>query len=287
MDLEKAVTVTTFLKMTDADLAAAELRSAGIECTISSDDAGGVYPSLSLIKLLVDPSQLDQARQILNDLHAVESSEPFSQSDTPPALPKPTVPPPPFAKFGWGLLVGAGVGALLHWGYVESGQFGRHTFRYDNDGDGLYDEVHVWLNGTIEESRYDRNADGRIDQWSYYQKGTPSTEQSDSNFDGRPDVWSEAGPRGSYISSRFDSDFNGIADAFTLFKDGQAVQTDWRPNGTNVTMLRQVLEHGVLKEDLADTDGNGQFDVQVVYDPFNKPVTTNWLGLLIKSASPP
>lgn len=67
MDLEKAVVVKTFLKLNDADLAAAQLRSAGIECTISADDAGGLYPPLALIKLFVDPSDAEDARRILDE----------------------------------------------------------------------------------------------------------------------------------------------------------------------------------------------------------------------------
>ena len=67
MDLETAVVVKTFLKLTDADLAAAQLRTSGIECSIASDDAGGVYPALALIRLLVDPGNAELARRILDE----------------------------------------------------------------------------------------------------------------------------------------------------------------------------------------------------------------------------
>lgn len=279
MDHEKAVVVKTFLNLSEADLAAAELRSAGIECAISADDAGGVYPSLSLIKLLVDPARCNEARQILNDLPVDESSQPSTHPVAPSPL-LPAAPPPPFAKFGWGMLVGAGVGALLHWGYIKSEQFGQHTYQYDNDHDGVMEEEWLWRNGLTVELRRDNNADGRIDYRSFYEDGVHVRDEMDCNFDGRPDLWFAVGPRGTYTSSRFDSDFDGRVDAFTSFVHGQASQVDWRPNETNVTILRQVFEKGVLREELRDTNGNGRFDVSIRYDAFNTPISTNFLELL-------
>ncbi len=266
--------------MSDADLAVARLSSAGIQCSITTDDAGGGYPALSPIRLSVAADEFQEAELLLgapevNRWVPVADDE-VSTGNQPPAA------PPPFAKFGYGMLVGAICGVLFHWGYVKSEQFGRHTFRYDNDKDGVPEEEHVWEDGVISASRFDQNGDSRIDHWCFFENGVRTREEMDSNFDGRPDVWFTVGPRGAYTSSRFDSDFDGRVDAFTSFVHGQASQADWRPGETNVTILRQVFEKGVLREELRDTDGNGLFDVSVRYDAFNTPIGTNFLELLSK-----
>ena len=280
MDLEKAVVVKTFLNLTDADFAAAQLRSSGMDCAITADDAAGAYPGLALIRLLVDPIQINQARQVLNELPEFEASQLDAQAGIPPSSPQPPAAPPRLAEFGWGLLVGVGVGVLLHWAYSESQQFGRHSYKYDFDRDGVLDEESVWRNGELVELRRDLNGDGRIDCRTYYVKGVPTREEADDNFDGRTDVWYTCDARGLYSSVRFDTDFNGVADVVSTFKNGIVTQTDWQPNGTNVITLRQLFEHGVLKEELRDEDWDGKFDVSIKYDPFANPVQTNRLKLL-------
>lgn len=280
MNPESSVVIRTYVRLSDADLAAARLSSAGIECSIATDDAGGGYPALSPIRLSVHADEFEDAERVLISSAEAGSWKPIDDDNLLENRPPP--PQPPFAKFGWGMLVGAICGVLFHWGYLKSEQIGRHTFRYDNDKDGVPDEEHVWEDGVISASRFDHNGDSRIDFWSYFENGVRTREELDCNFDGRPDVWFTAGPRGDYINSRFDSDFDGRADAFTSFVHGQASQTDWRPGETNVTILRQVFEKGVLREELRDTDGNGLFDVSVRYDAFNTPVSTNFLELLSK-----
>ena len=280
MDLEKAVAVKTFFNLTDADFAAAQLRGSGIECAITADDAAGAYPGLALIRLLVDPAQVNQARQVLNEVPVFEASQLGALAEIPPSSPHRPAPPPRLAEFGWGLLVGVGVGVLLHWGYDETRQFGRHIYKYDYDRDGVADAEYVWRNGEPVEFRGDRNGDGRIDCRTYYVNGVPTREEVDDNFDGRTDVWYTCDARGLYSRVRFDSDFNGVADAVSTFKNGIVTQTDWQPNGTNVITLRQVFEHGVLKEELRDEDWDGTFDVSIKYDPFANPIQTNRLKLL-------
>ena len=72
------------------------------------------------------------------------------------------------------------------------------------------------------------------------------------------------------------------SDVFFIYKNGVVEQTDWKPNGTNVVLLRQLYRHGILREQLHDTDGDGKFDVSVEFDPFNNPISTNDLGKVLR-----
>ena len=75
MDPSKAIVVKTFVRPVDADIAAAQLRGRGIEYLITSDDCGGMYPSLELIKLMVAPEDAEAARAILGQTPAAAESD--------------------------------------------------------------------------------------------------------------------------------------------------------------------------------------------------------------------
>ena len=64
----KLVVVGVYSSELEAQLAEAQLRTAGIECRLQKDDAGGLVPNLDLsrgIKLQVLPDDADRAREIL------------------------------------------------------------------------------------------------------------------------------------------------------------------------------------------------------------------------------
>lgn len=57
----------TFLTRIDADLAKTALEAAGIEATVSADDAAGMRPHLWMggVRLLVSSSDLERAKAVL------------------------------------------------------------------------------------------------------------------------------------------------------------------------------------------------------------------------------
>lgn len=59
--------VASFLTRIDADLARTALEAAGIEATVSADDAAGMRPHLWMggVRLLVNTADLDRARAVL------------------------------------------------------------------------------------------------------------------------------------------------------------------------------------------------------------------------------
>jgi hypothetical protein len=65
---EELVIVETFPNRLDAELARGALEAAGIECFISTDDAGGLRPDLATrfgVRLVVRQSQAEEAAGIL------------------------------------------------------------------------------------------------------------------------------------------------------------------------------------------------------------------------------
>ena len=273
MDPANASLVKTFGNTNAAALAASQLRSRGIECLVTSDDCGGMYPPLGVIKLLVDPTMAENAREILQEIP--KEIEPPAEFQVPADSARPSVPPPRVYRFNSGLIVGLILGALIHFSYVYYRQHRDRSAWYDLDRDGVPDEEIIWHDGHMQESRLDRNGDGRLDHWAHYRDGVLLNVEADENFDGRPDYWVNYSPKRLPLTAQFDSDFNGIPDVFTTFTNGIVKQVDWRPNGTNVVLRRQFYLHGVLDEELRDFDGDGLFDISIKLDPFSNPIRTN------------
>ena len=273
MDPTEGMLVRTFGDIADADLAAGQLRGHGIECVVKTDDCAGMYPSLGVIQLLVDPETAEDARKILNE-SSPAFREPASLPVVTPPLPNPE-PKPRVFRFNSGLVVGILLGVLLHISYSTLWKLRDIKTRYDFDKDGVSDDEEIWKNGELRELRLDRNSDGRIDYWSYYRDDKPYQDKFDDDFDGKADGSFSYSARRLVSSAQFDTDFNGVPDVTTTFRNGITLQSDWQPNGTNVVLLRQLFRNGVLDEELRDLNGDGLFDVGVKFDAFNTPIQTN------------
>ena len=63
------VAVAVFMNHIQADLAQGALETAGIECAISADDAGGTWAGGGRIRLLVRPDDLKRAKELLETGH--------------------------------------------------------------------------------------------------------------------------------------------------------------------------------------------------------------------------
>lgn len=284
MDPTTAIVLNTFRDTATADMAASQLRSHGIECLITTDDCGGMFPPLGVIKLLVAPAEARDAREILqlapvDTEPAATGSQNQSASST-----NRNGPPPRVYRFNSGVAVGLILGALLHFAYTHYQANRDRTDRYYYDDDDQPDQEVISRNGQMIESRFDRDGDGRWDWWTHYKDGVPTSEETDENFDGRADGWYALSPKGLSSTGRVDSDFNGVPDVFMTCEHGQLKQSDWRPNGTNVILLRQVYQHGELQEEIRDTDGDGRFDVSVRFDAFSTPISTNYFVVPVRPA---
>jgi hypothetical protein len=268
------VELQVFGDSTSAELAKGILETGGIKCCLHTDDCGGMYPSMDLVRgvtLLVRSSDYDKAKALL-------AAEP-AKTQPPPETPGDAVPPQSRSSL---LQVAAGliIGVLLCVLYQWTSKFGTKTYRYDTNGDRKTDETATYRNGHLIEHAYDRNFDGKLDFWDHYDSSFKlMLSKADDNFDGVPDgTWRY--DDGLLVSSTADTDFNGTADVTHTFKDDLVVQSDWRPNGTNIITLRQFFRHGVLTEETRDTNMDGSFDVTIRYDAFQNVIRTNAFMLL-------
>lgn len=66
MSSSDLISIATFRSTADAEVAQGVLESAGIESMIRSDDAGGMYPSMSGADLLVRAEDSDRAHEALD-----------------------------------------------------------------------------------------------------------------------------------------------------------------------------------------------------------------------------
>jgi len=256
MDLEKAVVVKTFLKLTDADLAAAQLRGAGIECAITSDDAGGVYPALALIKLLVDPDDAPEARRLLD-----EPVAPVAIPDVGSPVTQETPTRPAFPM--WPLFVaGMIVGILIHGLCIDARNKHVPTRRWNQPSasKGASEPV-TRRRGTVVEQQYDQNHDGRPDDWVFYEKGVMTSRICDDNFDGKPDEWHTYNTNGLLVESRYDRNYDSKADSWTFCQNGlkSTGEADNDFDGRVDTWFRYGA-NDVLVEGRYDRNADGQVD---------------------------
>ena len=275
------VELRTFSDPDSAEVARASLEARGIECWLTADDCGGMYAAMDAVqgvKLRVHLADLAAAKALLasetsspgTPTHSERSSNAPASARTSPRI-KLSLPQ---------LITGVVVGVLLCLLYQETAKLGTKTYSYDSDGDGKPDEVWVYKDGRNTEASYDRNLDGKLDNWCHYDSsGRLILTSSDDNFDGVSDgTWYYT--NGVVASSHLDTDFNGTPDVITTFRYGFPVQSDWRPNGTNVVTLRQLFQFGNLTEEQRDTNLDGSFDVTIQYGPFQNPIGTNAFKLL-------
>ena len=69
MTTSNLVAVSTFQSTAEASIAKGILDEAGIESMIRTDNAGGMYPSISGAELLVRSEDVDKARDALHRRH--------------------------------------------------------------------------------------------------------------------------------------------------------------------------------------------------------------------------
>lgn len=65
MDSPELITVSTFRSMADAQIAKGVLDEAGIDSMIRSDNAGGMYPAIAGVDLLVRADDVNKASDAL------------------------------------------------------------------------------------------------------------------------------------------------------------------------------------------------------------------------------
>ncbi|HZL13139.1 MAG TPA: hypothetical protein VFC85_03250, partial [Verrucomicrobiae bacterium] len=270
----KTLTICIFTTHDAANIARSNLEAHGIECWVSADDCGGMYPNLTApggVRLSVRASDAEAAIALLN---AEASPAEINQIETEAVA---SAPPEtgPLKKLAWiQILVGVVTGVILCLLYQSASNFGAKT--YYHHVHGKVNKKWIYRNGYEAEFSEDRNLDGVMDHWVQYDEyGQVSSSEYDNNFDGKTDeTWTYS--NGSLVTMQKDTDFNGVSDEFCTYKYGIIQWADMKPNGSKFVTEREIFQNGVLTEILRGGDSNGNFKEDVHYDPFFNPVPINF-----------
>jgi hypothetical protein len=299
---DKTIVIATFDNEAEAEMARGFLQMQGIKSFITKDDVGGMYPGLQAtgtgVSLRVRPRDAGRATEALRE---TEKSARSAGSDVPPenllAI---------LSLLAWLLLpiglililIGlAGERALIYVGILVAvigfavsiflrlrkpkKELSRLPSKWAYFVFGLALGVVLtggvaWYSGAKQRQydgvyRRDLNKDGKTDEWITYQDGQIVRAEADRNFDGKIDVWWTY-EDGIVVSGESDIDFNGVVDATFYYVDGVLYSIDFHPNGSEIVTKRQLFEHGVLKEEWVDKNGDGTFDERVIFDLLENPV---------------
>ena len=262
----KILTVRLFGSHEAAGIAAARLEANGLQCWISSDDCGGMYPNLTTasgVRLKVRAEDFAEATALLE---AEPSPTELKQLEVEAVVAAPIKSEPP-KKLAW-LQIGLGVflGIFLCQFFQGQSEVGKQT-HYAYTDDGKCYEAWLYHDGLLVEVLKDRALSGRWDAWFYYYRGLPVRAAYDENHDGKADLWvtySNSSP----ASEEQDVDYNGIPDIFTTYSNGQIQQLDVRPNGLKFAITREIFKHGLLTEIWRGGDSQGNFNTFEKYDLF-------------------
>jgi hypothetical protein len=274
MNLDEAVVLRTFASEAVASIAAARLGSEGIEAHIQKDDCGGAYPSLQVsggVRLLVKPEDLADAEKILDGMD-VEGFGEVEEEEQPEERRRTQS-----SSTLWvGLfLVGLFLLGVLAGNFLSLELTDQSTYtgvvKSERYADGKASVFNHYVNGKLTRVEEDRNHDGKPDGWHEYVADKLVSSRFDNNFDGKPDTWVTYKDRFNYVEKR-DTDFDGKPDATVSWVNGLCQRVDWHPHDSANIDRRQYYEHGVLKEELVDTDGDGIFDQKITYDQYERPI---------------
>ena len=273
----KTLPIRIFGSHDAAELAAANLQAHGIQCWITSDDAGGMLPNLTTpggVRLLVRISDAEAATALLGaQVSPAEINQIETEAIT--SAPPETLPLKKLAlgQIVFGVVIGVILGVMLCLLYQWTNKLGEKT-HYHYTADGKRDEAWIYRDGHLVEFRQDRNLDGEWDHRAYYENGRVARSEYDNNFDGKPDEWWTFSDDGTDTLQK-DTDFNGIPDEFCTYKHYIIQKLDFKPNGSQFVTLREVFQNGVLTEEWRGGDSNANFKEVVRYDPFLNPISTN------------
>ena len=274
MNLGRAVVLRTYTSEALASIVAARLESQGIEAIVQKDDAGGAYPALQMstgVRLLLDPDALPEAERILSEIESQKSEdleyrEPATVREGSKSASLVVV-----GLFLLGLAIGCFVAPEVTTANLQMGTY-TGVISGEKDERGTPGRLYHYVDGQVTRMEEDRNYDGKADGWYEIAAGRMRAATMDDNFDGRPDRWITFKTIFDSVE-KADTDYDGIPDATIHYVNDLKQSVDWHPKGSPITERRQFFEHGVLREELIDTDGDGILDQRIMYDSYERPVS--------------
>jgi len=263
------IILKSFSREIDADVAAAYLESQGIATLIKKDDCSGNYPQLQMssgVQLLINPSDEQAARSILNEIDSEDSSKQVPERAK-------TKKVTTILVIGF-FLVGIWLGYFISSGvrqFRAASEESKDTIEEDTNGDGKPDIFYFYKNRKLTLVKSDRNYDGIVDAWYHYKNGRIISSEQDDNFDGKLDSWAKYQNDNNY-EAELDTDFNGISDVTVYYANQLLARRDWHPNGSAIIVRREIFKNGNKQQEYIDLDKDGKFDIRVDFDAFGNEV---------------
>jgi len=151
--------------------------------------------------------------------------------------------------------------------WIEPLAYGGHHELFDDNGDGRPERRERYdADGHVVEASEDLDGDGNYDAVTEYRNGTPFQRYADENGDGYPDAWTFY--RGTDVARlERDTDGDGYRDQIDFFSGGgldrrtEDLDGDGRPE-----RITTFDERGQPREREEDQDGDGAMDVRSFYE---------------------
>ena len=269
-DDNRKTVIRSFQSEPQAHITQLHLVAMGIEAWIEKDDGGGAYPPLQFSNGVHVVVHADDAAKAHDVLRSVEEEERAEAVKAKPA--KATrAHANSWLVFVGGLLAGSLITAgVLTYLQVQE-ENATMEAAYDNNGDGLTDEIHFFEAGQLVRIHEDRNGDGKMDDWTFYANDEITKSHSDDNFDGREDTWIEYTGRYNYRVA-MDTNFDGRPDVTSHVLHGVVKRADWHPGASERVERRIMFKNGVRAEKHTDADGDGRFDITTTSAVFEREV---------------
>jgi hypothetical protein len=214
----------------------------------------GEIQAINLVRVMVDESDYEKARQIIRDWEAIEVDKEGEKTRRPATG---------VSAFIMGLVIGGG---LILWVYntpvTEDG--------IDMNGDGVLDEKSVYRNNRISKTEVDRNFDRKTDIVYFFdRRGILKEAKYDDNFDG---IYETEYKYKNGLTDTQSTDLNqdGNVDYKASFKYGDIDEVEISGEGGDTRKKRQKFRMGKLISAEFDSNGDGNFDIEYEYDYFEE-----------------
>ena len=242
----------TATNVVSCDMVKTILESNGVECTIRNEQGSAIAgvglpipgsPSLSFAwpEIWVRDEDYDEALKLVADFEKRDQS--LTEDYGSPTKGSRFVP-----GFFFGLLIAATI--FLLWSIHEKRFTGVKVS--DNNGDGKPDAWYHYQRGVLTKVEEDKDGDERVDTWWLYTNGILSEGIKDADYNGKPDV--------TYFYSK-----------------GCLTKAEWRPNGTQILVKREIYQHTSLVKEWTDDNRDGKFDKVMEYDWMGNVIATRKL----------
>ena len=232
--------------------------------------AVGEIQAINLVRVMVHESDYEKARQVIGEWEAIEVNKDEEKTK------KPSIGVPAFLL---GLMIGGG---LVLWVYNSP----VSKDGIDMNGDGELDERWIYKDNRISRAEVDRNLDNKIDYVYYYdRRGILKEAKYDENFDGIYETEIKY-KNGQPIFQSSDFNQDGNVDYKVSFKYGDIDGVEILGERGDLRTKRQKYQMGKLISAEFDSNGDGDFDVEYVYDYFEEVKTKSNKRLQIDAATP-